>query len=79
MAVAFLRITVGDTRRFTDPEACNETSPTVVAIGNETRCEAPGFEGPRLRSPRLGAVGGSAQANAESDFTAVYRWRVIAP
>ena len=33
---------IGDTRRFTDPEACNETSPTVVVIGNETRCEAPG-------------------------------------
>ena len=32
---------IGDTRRFTDPEACNETSRTVVVIGNETRCEAP--------------------------------------
>ena len=33
---------IGDTRRFTDPEASNETSPTVVVIGNDTRCEAPG-------------------------------------
>ena len=33
---------IGDTRRLDATEACNETSPTVVVIGNETRCEAPG-------------------------------------
>ena len=44
---------IGDTRRFTDPEACNETSPTVVVIGNETRCEAPGC-GTEIEQPETG-------------------------
>ena len=45
---------IGDTRRFTDPEACNEASPTVVVIGNETRCEAPGC-GTEIEQPEEGA------------------------
>ena len=44
---------IGDTRRFTDPEACNETSPTVVVIGNETQCEAPGC-GTEIEQPETG-------------------------
>ena len=44
---------IGDPRRFTDPEACNETSLTVVVIGNETRCEAPGC-GTEIEQPETG-------------------------
>ena len=44
---------IGDTRRFTDPEACNETSPTVVVIGKETRCEAPAG-GTEIEQPETG-------------------------
>lgn len=44
---------IGDTRRRTDPEAYNEASPTVVAIGNETPCEAPGC-GTEIEQPGTG-------------------------
>jgi hypothetical protein len=44
---------ISETRRFTDPEACNETPPTVVVIGNETRCEAPGC-GTEIEQPETG-------------------------
>ena len=40
---------IGDTRRFTDPETSNETSPTVVVIGNE----APGC-GTEIEQPETG-------------------------